>query len=293
MRALLTGATGFTGSFVLPRLAKQAGAVRCLVRNPLAADALRAAGCEVVVGDFEDSAALERAMRGCDTLVNVASLGFGHAPAIVRAAETAGVGRAVFVSTTAIFTGLNAPSKKARVEAEDCIRHSKLRWTILRPTMIYGSERDRNICRLIRAVRRWPVLPVVGPGTFLMQPVLVDDLAEAIVRAATSEMAIAREYNVSGRAPLSYNELVQTVAEEAHERIRLFHLPVAPMVRMLRAGETLGLRLPIKAEQVERLNENKAFDWGSAARDFEFAPRDFRSGVRLEIQRMDAPATHA
>ena len=54
----------------------------------------------------------------CDALVNLASLGFGHAPAIIAAAEQAGIGRAVFVSTTAVTTALPAPSKRMRLAAE-------------------------------------------------------------------------------------------------------------------------------------------------------------------------------
>ena len=133
-----------------------------------------------------------RAHRGlagarCDALVNLASLGFGHAPAIVAAAVGAGLGRAVFVSTTAVATGLPARSKAVRLAAEATVRSSGLAWTILRPTMIYGAPGDRNMSRLlallIRARRGLPgvglpvVLPVPGGGRGLQQPVHVADIA--------------------------------------------------------------------------------------------------------------------
>ena len=104
----------------------------------------------------------------CDALVNLASLGFGHARGIVRAAVRAGLDRAVFVSTTAVTTTLPARSKAVRLAAEDEIRGSGLSWTILRPTMIYGAAGDRNLSRLLallaRLQRGSAPLPLVAAG---------------------------------------------------------------------------------------------------------------------------------
>src|SRR6185503_9539334 len=155
------------------------------------------------VGDLGDAASLDAWLDGCDALVYVASMGFGHVPGVVAAANAAGVRRAVFVSTTGIFTRLAAPSKSVRVAAEDCVRASRLAWTILRPTMIYGARGDRNMERLLRRVAKpWPIV-VPGNGRALIQPVHVDDLADAIVAAFRASTAERREYDVSGRAPLS------------------------------------------------------------------------------------------
>ncbi len=289
MRVLLTGATGFTGSHVLSILRARNLKVRCLVRRPdlLSLDAWD--GVEVVAGDLGDQTVVERAAKDCELLINVASIGFGHAPGVVQAVRSAGVTRAVFISTTAIFTQLNAPSKAVRVEAEEAIRGSELRWTILRPTMIYGTDRDRNICRLIRYLRRYPVLPVFGAGEHLMQPIHVGDLAAGIVNAAFRECTHGREYNLSGAVPLTYNKIVQTLASLMGRRVKLWHLPYRPVVRMLNFAENCGFRFPLKGEQILRLNENKAFEWSDAARDFGFSPRDFARGAADELSSMGIP----
>ena len=293
MKFLLTGATGFTGSHVLARLRHAGIAVRSYVRSPEKASALEGQGVEVARGDLSDESTLSRACAGCDGLINVASIGFGHGPGIIRALKVAGVNRAIFVSTTAIFTQLNAPSKEVRLVAERAIRDSALDWTLLRPTMIYGTDRDRNICRLIRFIRRSPVLPVFGSGQFLMQPIYVEDLAAGIVAAARSPCTLNRDYNLSGAEPLSYNDLVQTVARLMGRRLRLMHIPARPAVKTLQLVEKMGLRIPIKAEQVLRLNEDKAFSWEAAAADFDFAPRTFAKGVEAEIRSMGIPEQEA
>ena len=284
MRVLITGASGFTGSYVVPLLLRQGVDVRCLVRHSSDTRSLPAEGVELVYGDLNDEASLESAFRNVEVLVNVASLGFGHAQKIVNAA--AGVRRAVFISTTAVFTTINARSKLVRLSAEEAIHRSGLAYTLLRPTMIYGSSRDRNMCRLIHFLKRWPAIPVFGDGQSLQQPVYVEDVAAAIVQALASPDAVGGSYNLAGATPLTYEQVIDTVCELIGRRVRKIHLRAAPVVRGLTVLERLSLRLPVKAEQVMRLNEHKVFDFSEAARDFDYRPRSFAEGIRLELQEM-------
>ena len=175
MKVFVTGATGFTGSRVVPLLLKSGYEVRCLYRPISDRSLLPDSKIAWAVGDLSDSQSLSAAMQGADALINIASLGFGHADSIISAATNAGIKRAIFISTTAVFTQLNAPSKRVRVAAELAIETSSLKYTILRPTMIYGSDRDRNMWRLIRFMRYSPIVPVFGDGKYLQQPIYVDD----------------------------------------------------------------------------------------------------------------------
>jgi len=161
MKIFITGATGFTGSRGVPLLLKNGFEVRCLYRASSDRSPLNGLEVEWALGDVSDSQSLTSAMDGTDVLVNIASLGFGHADSIIRAAKDAGIQRAIFISTTAIFTQLNASSKKVRVAAELAVETSGLSYTILRPTMIYGSPRDRNMWRLIRLMKYLPS-PKIG-----------------------------------------------------------------------------------------------------------------------------------
>lgn len=291
MKVLVTGATGFTGSRVVPLLLKSGFQVRCLTRATSDRSPLSALTVEWVTGDLSNAETLTAALRGVDVLVNIASLGFGHAESILRSAKEAGVKRGIFISTTAIFTQLNAGSKSIRLAAEETIQASGLDYTILRPTMIYGSPRDRNMWRLIRLLRLSPIMPIFGDGESLQQPIFVDDVAEAVLLALQTDATIGKSYNIAGKDPLTYNQVIDTVASALGKRVWKLHLPFMPIVRALQFTERMRIRLPIKAEQVLRLNENKAFSYKDAQRDFGFSPHSFAEGILVEVVEVRRSAT--
>ena len=284
MKVLVTGATGFSGSRVVPLILKSGFQVRVFVRPTSDRSPLSALTVEWATGDFANPETFTAALRGVDALINIASLGFGHAESILKSMKEAGVKRGLFISTTAIFTQLNAGSKSIRLAAEEAIQTSGLDFTILRPTMIYGSKRDRNMWRLIRLLRITPVTPIFGDGESLQQPIFVDDVAQAVLLALKTDATIGKSYNIAGKAPLTYNQVIDTVAAALGKRVWKLHLPYIPIVRMLQFIERMRLRLPIKAEQVLRLNESKAFSYEEAQRDFGFGPRSFEEGIELECK---------
>jgi nucleoside-diphosphate-sugar epimerase len=241
-----------------------------------------------VTGDLNDQPSLAGGMQGCQALLNIASLGFGHAGNIISAAQPAGIERAIFISTTAIFTRLNAKSKTVRLAAEQSIQDSRLAYTILRPTMIYGSPRDRNIWRLIQFIKKTPVIPIMGAGTYMQQPVFVDDVACAITSALESDGTIAKSYNIAGQQALTYNEMVDNIAQKLDKKVSKIHFSTAFTVRVLTWLEKMHIPFLIKAEQVLRLNEDKEFDTTEAQKDFNYRPRSFPAGVEIELSYLTA-----
>jgi uncharacterized protein YbjT (DUF2867 family) len=277
------GGTGFTGSYVVARLLEARHEVTCLVRPTSDCSHLPTAHVALVEGSMDDVESLRRAMRGHDALICIASLGFGHAPGLIGAAEQASLRRAIFISTTALFTRIEAKSKAVRIAAENTIAHSTLPYTILRPTMIFGSARDRNMIRLIRYLQRWPVIPVMGSGERLQQPIYVDDVARAVIGVLGTDVTLRHAYNIAGAKPVTFDQIIDTVCRILGRRVRKVHLPIMPVAAALRTCERVHLRLPIRAEQILRLDEDKAFPWDDAARDFGFDPISLEEGIEREI----------
>jgi uncharacterized protein YbjT (DUF2867 family) len=286
MRLLVVGGSGFLGGYVLREAARRGHHTLALARSPEAARVVAANGARPLGGDLDDARHLDEAFAAarCEALLCLASLGHGHGPSIVAAAEDAGVPRAVFVSTTAVTTTLHPPTRQVRLTAEEQIRSCGLDWTILRPTMIYGAAGDRNLSRLLPLLRRAPVLPVPATGGCLHQPVHVGDVADAALAALQRPAAIGSLYNVAGPEPLPFAELLRTCACAVGSRTRLVPVPLAPLVTLARGYELLSRHPRIRAEQLLRLAEDKAFSIEAAIRDLGYAPRSFSSGIGDEAR---------
>ncbi len=284
MRVLLTGATGLLGGALLELLLAEGHEVRCLVRAESPnASRLDAGLVEILRGDASDEEDLYRALKGADALVHVA--GIEHSPSVVRAARRAGVERVLVVGSTSVHSAY-AFRSSPKLEMEELVRGSALAWTIVRPSMIYGSELDKNVHRLLRFLDRSPVFPIFGPGTNLWQPVYYEDCARGVLEAAKRPVSVHRSYDLPGAEPLTYLDLVKTAAWALGREPRIVRLPIEPVRRALVAAERLRLPLPVDSGQVTRLREDKAYPYEDARRDLDYAPRPFREGVALEVSRL-------
>lgn len=291
MRILVTGGSGFLGGYVLAEAARRGHETVALARSDKAGRRVARFGARPVPGDLDQPAGLGEAFRaaGCDVLVSLASLGFGHGPSVVAAAGEAGIRRAVFVSTTAVATALDPPSKQVRLAAEQAIRASGLDWTILRPTMIYGAPGDRNLSRLLALLSRargLPVLPVPGAGPRLHQPVHVADAASAVLAAAERPAAAGSSYDIAGPEPLPFTELLRTCAGAVGSRAWFAPVPLPVLVAGARVYERLSRQPKLRAEQFLRLAEDKAFGIDGARCDLGYRPRPFADGIGEQARLM-------
>jgi uncharacterized protein YbjT (DUF2867 family) len=284
MRILLTGATGLLGGELLELLLARGHKTRCLLR-PDSSHASRLAGkrVEILRGDAAREEDLYRALGDTDALLHVA--GIEYSPPVVRAARRAGVWRILIVGSTSAHSAY-AFRSSPKLRMEELVRASGLAWTIVRPSMIYGSERDRNVHRLLRFLDRSPVFPIFGPGTNLWQPVYHEDCARGVYEALVRPAAARQSYDLPGAEPLTYLELVKIAAGALGKKPRIVRLPLEPVRRALAAAERLRLPLPIGSEQVLRLGEDKSYPYDRAKRDLGYEPRHFREGIALEVARL-------
>jgi nucleoside-diphosphate-sugar epimerase len=283
---IVTGATGFTGKFVVQELLSRGVRFDCLVRDQSKAKVLNSQDINTVNADLNNLDSLMSVFPKYKKLINVASIGFGAAPILVKACEESGISRTVFVGTTAIFTSLAAQTKSIRQAAEQAIMSSNLDYTILRPTMIYGTPDDRNMIKLLRLIQKSPIIPVLGTGEALQQPVHVQDVAWAICEVLDLSNTYRREYNISGGQVLTFNEVIQIASKHLGKNPQLLHLPKNLSIQIVEILNTLKIKSPITVEQILRLNEPKVFDCNIAKNDFNYEPKTFDTGIGEAIKLM-------
>lgn len=282
MKVLVSGGTGLLGQGLL-RLLRGTGEheVRCFVRRTSPAERLE--GLELAYGDAGDAGSLTRALRGMDTFVHIA--GIEYTPQVLEAMRRARVERLVVVSSTSAHSRFEFRSAP-RLVNEALLVGSGLRWTVVRPSMIYGSELDHNMHKLLRFLDRSPVFPLFGSGENLWQPVYYEDLARGLYAALIGPGTDGQIYDLPGLMPLTYLDLVRTAAGALGKSTRIVRIPAEPVRRALAMAEKMGLPLPVSSEQVLRLREDKAYPYEKAREELGYAPRAFKEGIALEVRRL-------
>lgn len=277
----VTGALGFVASRLLPVLGQRNARVLAVVRPGRDASALAVhPHVEVRRGDLESPGTLAGAFDGADAVVHLAGLAL--VPTFLPAVLAAGVKRGAFVSSAGVNTKLVSRSADKKRAGETALRESPLAYTILRPSMIYGTPRDRNMVRLLEWVGRFPLMPSPLGGRTLQQPVHVDDLVSAIVASLERPVAARREYEVGGPEALPLSDVIHECARALGRTCAVLYVPLGPAHAVAVLAQRWRLPFPVRPEQVLRLTESKAVDISPARRDLGFDPRSFRDGITAE-----------
>ncbi len=198
--------------------------------------------------------------------------------ALVEAAETQRV--AGFLHVSSIAAGLadtsGYPYAESKRAAEAVVRGSSLRWTILRPTVVLGT--DSPIWHKLRTLARAPLLVVPGAGTARMQPIHIDDLVRVLLRVISEDRFDGRTHEVGGPEVVTMEDFLRRAHQRYSGRRRpAVRLPLAPGIAMLRAAEKLlPVTLPVTAGQ-----------FTSFVRDLVAEPNEWLDSLQGEMKGVD------
>lgn len=282
MRVAVAGGSGFVGRHVVEAL--QARGHRVLVvdrgRRP------RPEGVEHVACDLAREGLPDGALGGTDALVNLVGIkrpagGVGFAGAhvdatahLVAAAQAAGVRRFVHVSVVCSRPDAALPYHDTKWRGEELVRRSGLRFTILRPGVIFGRD-DDMVTHLVRMIRSAPVFPIVGRGDGLLQPVHVEDVAAAVVACLERPLSVRQTYDVVGARRLSLRAVVETVARAAGLPLFIVPTPLALMRPIVTAWSALSAGALSTPAQLRMLQEGMTGDLEPARDGLGLEPRAF------------------
>jgi uncharacterized protein YbjT (DUF2867 family) len=197
-----------------------------------------------------------------------------------------GARRVVALSSTSLFVKADSPDRSEQhiarrlAEGESALRvwaeAQGVEWVILRPTLIYGRGRDKNLTKIVRFIRRWGLFPLLGRAEGLRQPVHAEDVAAACVSALTLPAAANRTYNLSGGETLPYRAMVGRVFAAVGKVPYLVTVPRWVFQVAVTAAHLAPRYQHWTMEMAERMNRDLVFDHDDAARDLGFSPRPFR-----------------
>lgn len=293
-KVLVTGVTGKSGMFFYKELCQHAEELAdyefsFVVRNKEKAEALL--NCSklnqrLLIGSLADKDFVSEMYRGVKILLHIASIQYSER--LVKAAVEAGVERLILVHTTGIYSKYKAAGEGYRqIEAKigEMVQGKGIQLTYLRPTMIYGSLRDNNVCIFMKMVDKLRLFPVVSGAKYELQPVWCGDLGKAYYQVLVNPKTATKEgYNLSGGRPIQLIDMFKTMAQQLGVKNTFVSVPfpIAYGLAWVLYLATLGQK--DFREKVQRLVEPRTFDHTDATHDFGYRLLPFEEGVKGEVE---------
>jgi NADH dehydrogenase len=243
---LVTGAFSYSGSHIAQRLLDAGHRVRTLSFHPCRAHPLQAR-VQAFPYRFDEPEALVDSLEGVSTLYNTYWVRFGHGQttfeqaiersrALFTAAHRAGVKRIVHLSITNPSITSPLPYFRGKALVEQALADSGVPYSIVRPTLIFGGDRDVLVNNIAWILRRTPLFPVPGSGAYPVQPIHIEDLARICTDAARA--ATNPVIDAAGPETMTFSELVALIARATGAHALTVPVPAPIMGLVARA---LGL----------------------------------------------------
>ncbi len=264
----IIGGSGFIGHHLVGRLAAKGYRIRLAVRDTEKAAALMTQGnVGQVVGmqtNIRNAASVERAVAGADIVINLVGLLFqagaqkfdavhmDGAGTVAKAAKVAGAGQLIHMS--ALGASPTSESNYARTKAagEDLVREAFDGATILRPSVVFGAGDDfTNKFACLTSVA--PALPLLDGGASRMQPVWIEDLADAIVAIIERPDHQGKIWEFGGPEALPLKEIIGAILKVTERSCFIAPLPESMMRFMAFFMQMVPGKPPLTPDQVRLL----------------------------------------
>jgi uncharacterized protein YbjT (DUF2867 family) len=298
-RVLLTGASGYVGGRLLPRLEARGLAVRCLARRPGYLERRVGPDTEVVEGDVLREETLQPAFEGVHTafylvhsMGSADQTGFEEqdrrgAENFGRAARAAGVRRIVYLGGLGDADEDLSPHLRSRQEVGERLRASGVPVIEFRASIVIGS--GSLSFEMIRAlVERLPVMVTPRWVRVVAQPIAITDLLAYLERSLDLETQESRIYEIGGADRVSYRELMREYSRQRGLRRLMIPVPVlTPHISSLWLGLVTPLFARVGRALIESICHETVVHDDRALRDFDLAPMGVSQSIASALAHED------
>jgi uncharacterized protein YbjT (DUF2867 family) len=293
---LITGGTGYIGRHLVARLVAHGERPRCLVRDTKrAASILPADKVELVQGDTTSLASLDAAVQGIDTIVHAAFVTADQKQSagnqyevtnvqgtanLIKAAKKAGVKRIIEISGLGTKPDKPGSYMQGRYMAEKMLKESGLDWTIIQPSVLFGKNAP-FIKGLTDLIRTAPVVPLIGGGKVMFQPIYVEDVVTVIIKVLEDPAGTTNKtYTIGGPQYYSFTQVIDALSGAMHRKPIKASVPISLVGVGAAVMEAVLAKPPLTKAAMTLFSFDNTTDLNSVERDFGFTPMSFSTYLR-------------
>lgn len=196
-----------------------------------------------------------------------------------------GIQRIVVLSSTSRFTKSTSSDfaelalAQRLADSEESLQAwamaHQIEWIILRPTLIYGYGKDKNISEIARFIIRFGFFPLLGAANGLRQPIHVEDVSTACITALYASHLIDQAYNIAGDETLSYRDMVKRIFLALGQKPRFITVPRCFFQLAVKGLRSLPRYRHWTTAMADRMNQDLIFNCSDAIQDLNFFSRPF------------------
>jgi len=287
----LTGGTGFVGSYIVSHLVDSGFDVKILTRaQNLSSPLFNHPKIEIVTGDILDKSILEKSIQGCKVILNCVGIILEtkkqtfqkmHVDAVKNLVDAAKSCKSIekIIQISALGTSQKPSSKyfRTKYEGEELIRSSGIKYTIFRPSLIFGK--GDKFFPVLKNLVKLPITPVIGQGKNRFQPVYVQDLAKCVSASLTEKETDNKILEIGGPEDYSFINILEIVGEVLNKKCFRIHIPVTVVKAFAMIFEIFLSNPPVTKDQLKMLKVDNITSENAGKELFKLDLMDLKTGL--------------
>ncbi len=273
---LITGATGFIGKNLVKSLSNEN--IICLVRKSSNIKLLKELKIKLAYGDLTDKNSLDKSLKNITTVIHLAAaisinkeelknVNLIGTKNLIQSCEKNNVKKIIVLSSMAATRKYLDNYGKSKKIVERLVKESKLNYTILRPTLVYG-ENSNSLQHIINHLKKFPfIIPLIGKGKSYLQPVDVKDVVKVIITSINKKPE-NKTYNLLGGTKITMNYFMDMISSRLNLKKIKIHVPTSVVLTIVSFFRMFYKNFPISIEFVKSMDQDVQGTNKDAEKDF-------------------------